>query len=207
LGLTFSESVLEYWLWLFQKRNVAFAWSYPRGAFYVAGVPISGSLLHARTADRVVEGVKKKEDAMSERRYDEKDEKLEKQDEKDEKGRGEKQRNDPLSAVIWALILIWAGLVFLAQNLGLLKQFELANTWGLIFIGAGLIVWLEVIIRLVMPEYRRPVIGTFIFGVILIGIGTGITFGATPQIWSVIFALAIIAAGVSILLRGLRRRR
>lgn len=144
---------------------------------------------------------------MSERRYDEKDEKLEKQDEKDEKGRGEKQRNDPLSAVIWALILIWAGLVFLAQNLGLLRQFELANTWGLIFIGAGLIVWLEVIIRLVMPEYRRPVIGTFIFGVILIGIGTGITFGATPQIWSVIFALAIIAAGVSILLRGLRRRR
>jgi hypothetical protein len=144
---------------------------------------------------------------MSERQYGEKDEKLEKQDEKDEKGRGEKSRNDPLSAVIWALILIWAGLVFLAQNLGWLTQFELANTWGLIFIGAGLIVFLEVIIRLIMPEYRRPVIGTFIFGMILIGVGVGITFGATPQIWGVIFALAVIAAGVSVLLRGLGRRR
>ena len=143
---------------------------------------------------------------MSKHHYGEKDEKLEKQDEKDEKSRGEKWRNDPLGAVIWALILIWTGLVFLADNLGWLTQFELANSWGLIFIGAGLIVWLEVLIRLVMPQYRRPVVGTFIFGIILLGIGAGITFGTTPQVWSIIFALVIIAAGVSILLRGLGRR-
>jgi len=146
------------------------------------------------------------EEAMSKHHYGEKDEKLEKQDEKDEKSRGEKWRNDPLGAVIWALILIWTGLVFLADNLGWLTQFELANSWGLIFIGAGLIVWLEVLIRLVMPQYRRPVVGTFIFGIILLGIGAGITFGTTPQVWSIIFALVIIAAGVSILLRGLGRR-
>lgn len=143
---------------------------------------------------------------MSEHHYGEKDEKLEKQDEKDEKGRGEKWRNDPLGAVIWALILIWAGLVFLAQNLGWLTRFELDNVWGLIFIGAGLIVWLEVLIRLVLPQYRRPVVGTFIFGIVLLGIGVGITFGTTPQMWSVIFALVIIAVGVSILFRGLGRR-
>jgi hypothetical protein len=143
---------------------------------------------------------------MSKHRYGEKDEKLEKQDEKDEKGRGEKWSNDPLGAVIWALILIWAGVVFLAQNLGWLTQFELESPWGLIFIGAGLIVWLEVLIRLAMPKYRRPVVGTFIFGIILIGIGVGITFGTTPQMWSIIFALVIIAVGVSILLRGLGRR-
>lgn len=143
---------------------------------------------------------------MSERNYGEKDEKLEKQDEKDEKGRGEKWSNDPLGAVIWALILIWAGLVFLAQNLGWLTPFELESPWGLIFIGAGLFVWLEVLIRLVMPKYRRPVVGTFIFGIILIGVGIGITFGTTPQMWGVIFALVIIAVGISILLRGLGRR-
>src|SRR5512136_522875 len=143
---------------------------------------------------------------MSEHHYDEKDEKLEKQDEKDEKGRGEKWRNDPLGAVIWALILIWAGLVFLAQNLGWLTRFELDNPWGLVFIGAGLIVWLEVLIRLVLPQYRRPVVGTFIFGIVLLGIGVGITFGTTPQMWSVILALVIIAVGISVLLRGLGRR-
>jgi hypothetical protein len=144
---------------------------------------------------------------MSENRYREKDEKLEKEEEKDEKGRGEKWRNDPLGAVIWALILIWAGLVFLAKNLGWLTQFELQDdVWGLIFIGAGLIVWLEVVIRLVMPQYRRPVVGTFIFGIILLGIGAWMVFPATTQLWGVIFAVVIIAVGVAILLRGLSRR-
>lgn len=135
------------------------------------------------------------------------DEKMEKQDEKDEKGREEKWRRDPLGAIIWALILIWAGLVFLADNLGWLAQFEFQNVWGLIFVGAGLIVWLEVLIRLVRPEYRRPVVGTFIFGIILIGIGVGIMFPTTPQLWGIIVAIAIIAAGVSLLLRGLGGRR
>jgi hypothetical protein len=143
---------------------------------------------------------------MTEHRYGEKDEKLEKQDEKDEKGRGEKWSNDPLSAVIWALILIWAGLVFLAENLGWLTQLELDSAWGLVFMGAGLIVWLEVVLRLVMPKYRRPVVGTFIFGIILLGVGVGIAFGTTPQVLGVIFALVIIAVGVAILLRGLGRR-
>ena len=143
---------------------------------------------------------------MTHHHYDEKDEKLEKQDEKDEKGRGEKWRNDPLAAVIWAFVLIWAGLVFLADNLGWLTRFELDSPWGLIFIGAGLIVWLEVLLRLVMPVYRRPVVGTFIFGIILIGVGIAITFDTTPEMWGVIFALVIIAVGVGILLRGLGRR-
>jgi Na+/melibiose symporter-like transporter len=147
-----------------------------------------------------------KEEAMTEHRYGEKDEKLEKQDEKDEKGRGEKWSNDPLGAIIWALILIWAGLVFLAENLGWLTQFELVSSWGLILVGAGLLVFLEVVVRLVMPRYRRPVVGTFIFGMILVGAGLGITFGTTPQMWSIIFALVIIAVGVGILLRGLGRR-
>ena len=41
---------------------------------------------------------------------------------------------------MWAAILIWAGLVLLASNLGLLVRFESLDAWGLIFIGAGLIV-------------------------------------------------------------------
>ncbi len=148
---------------------------------------------------------------MTDRAYSEKpekqEEKLEKQDEKEEKGREEKWRRDPLGAVIWALILIWAGLVFLAQNLNWLAQFELQNVWGLILIGAGVLVLIEVLIRLVWPEYRRPVVGSFIVGIILIGIGIGMTFKAPAQMWGIIIAVAIIAVGVSILLRGLARRQ
>ena len=57
---------------------------------------------------------------------DEKDEKFdekerEKQDEKsEEKTWDEKWQRDPLTVVAWAAIFIWAGLVFLASNLGIL---------------------------------------------------------------------------------------
>jgi low affinity Fe/Cu permease len=140
---------------------------------------------------------------MSERRYNEKEEeKRSEKEEKDEKRWDEKWRRDPLSALIWAAILIWAGLVLLASNMGLLARFERLDTWALIFLGAGLIVLLEVAVRLLVPDYRRPVMGSFIFALVLLGVGLGDLIG-----WNAIWALVLIAIGVSILLRGFFGRR
>lgn len=134
---------------------------------------------------------------MSERQYNEKEEKQGKQEEKEEKTWDEKWRRDPLSAAVWACILIWAGLVLLAENLRLLVRFERLDTWAIIFIGAGLIVLLEVVVRLVVPAYRRPVTGTFVFGAVLLAIGLGDLIG-----WGVVWALVLIAIGAMVLLRG-----
>jgi hypothetical protein len=132
---------------------------------------------------------------MSERPRNEKEE-------KEEKGRGdswdEKWRRDPIDAAGWAVIFIWAGLVLLAENMGLLIRFERLETWSIIFIGAGLIVLLGVVVRLLVPAYRRPLTGSLIFGVILLGIGLGEVVG-----WVVIGPLVLIAIGVGVLLRGL----
>jgi hypothetical protein len=127
---------------------------------------------------------------MSERPRDEKEE-------KDEKGReeswDEKWRRDPLTAAGWALVLIWAGLVLIAVNLNL---FGIGwDAWPIIFIGAGVIVLLGVLIRLLVPAYRRPVTGSIIFGFILLGIGLG-----ELTRWDVVGALVLIAIGVSIIL-------
>ena len=135
---------------------------------------------------------------MSEQHYDEKEEKQE----KEEKSWDEKWRRDPLNAAAWAGILIWAGLVLLTENMGLLTRYERLEAWALIFIGAGLIVLLEVLVRLVVPEYRRPVTGSLIFGVILLAIGLGDLVGA-----GVVWSLVLIAIGAAILLRGFVRRR
>jgi hypothetical protein len=139
---------------------------------------------------------------MSDRQFGEKEEKEEKREEKEEKERDEKWRRDPLSVIIWAAILIWAGLVFLADNLGLLTRFEGLGAWGLVFIGAGLIVLLEVAVRLLRPEYRRSIVGTLIFGVILIAIGAGNVAG-----WNVVWPIALIIGGAAILLSVFLRRR
>lgn len=147
------------------------------------------------------------------------DEKQEKEVEKrEEKAPDEKWRRDPLGAIIWACILIWAGVVLLLNQLGyldaikdLLYQREALWTigfpgefsvWGLIFLGAGVILLFEVLIRLVVPAYRRSVTGTIILAFIFIGIGLGNVIS-----WELIIALVLIAVGLSVIVGGLTRRR
>lgn len=144
---------------------------------------------------------------MTEPRHDEKSEKDEKESTKqEEKTMEEKWRRDPLGRVIWAGILIWAGLVFLAENLGLLSFVPGAfpfgiGVWGVILAGAGIILLIEVVIRLLVPAYRQPVGGTVILALVFIGIGLGNWFG-----WNLIWPIILIAIGLSILLRAFLRR-
>ena len=131
---------------------------------------------------------------MSERPRNEKDE-------KDEKDSGdsweEKFRRDPLNAAGWAFLFIWAGLVLLAENMGILDNLIAGlEAWSVIFIGAGVIVLLGVLLRLFVPAYRRPVGGSIVFGFILVGIGLGEVVG-----WIAIWPLILIGIGVSWLLR------
>ncbi len=130
------------------------------------------------------------------------EEKQEKDEKEDEKTWDEKWRRDPLSAVVWAAILIWAGLVLLGANMGLLARFERLDSWAVIFIGAGLIVLLEVVVRLLVPAYRRAVRGTFIFGVVLLAVGLGGIIG-----WGVVWPLVLIVIGVAVLFGAFGWRR
>ena len=127
--------------------------------------------------------------------------------EKEEKDQGqgwdEKWRRDPVDAATWAIIFIWVGLVLLAENMGLLANLlgTRIEAWSVGFIGAGLIVLLGVVVRVLVPAYRRPLVGGLIFGVILLGVGLGEIVG-----WVAIGPLILIAIGVSVLLRGILRR-
>ena len=138
---------------------------------------------------------------MSERPRDEKEE-------KNEKGEGEswdeKWRRDPVEAALWALVLIWVGVVWLLSNTGLWESIlgEGAEWWAIGFIGAGLILLLGVLFRLLVPAYRRPLSGGIILGFIFLGIGLG-----QLTSWVVVGPLVVIAIGVGLLLTGFFRRR
>ncbi len=125
--------------------------------------------------------------------------------EKGEKGQNEgwdeKWRNDPVNAAVWALMLIWAGLVLLADTMDLVS-FGGQETWSVILIGAGLIVLGGVAVRLVVPAYRRPVLGSVVFGFILLAIGLGDGLG-----WELVLPLLLIAIGIGGLLAYFRSRR
>ncbi len=131
-------------------------------------------------------------------------------DEKDDRW----EKHDPLSSIIWALILIWAGLVFLASNLGWLdivqsklQGIELIslsgfNAWTLIFIGAGLLIFLEAIIRTFVPAYHSTTGKNFFLAAIFLGIGLGSIFG-----WQLIWPVILIAVGISALVSALIQKR
>lgn len=143
--------------------------------------------------------------------YDEKtEEKYEKEDEK----HTEKTNQDPLSAFAWALILIWAGLVFLAANLGWLDQLQMQfslpegfeflglRTWSVIALGAGVILFFEALIRTFVPAYRSTTGGSFFLAAIFMGIGLSGIFG-----WALIWPLVLIGMGLAALANAFVRSR
>ncbi|MGC9523646.1 MAG: hypothetical protein ACP5HG_17450 [Anaerolineae bacterium] len=152
-----------------------------------------------------------KQREMEEKELQKRDEK----EEKEEKSYEEKRRQDPVGAMVWAATLIWAGLVLLANNLGWLETlrirlgdtgfdmpFEIegwVGAWQVFFLGAGVLVLIGVLVRLLMPEYRRPVLGNLIWAIVLFGLALGQ--------WELIWPLILIAIGISLLFGGLLRRR
>lgn len=162
---------------------------------------------------------------QGDRGYDEKDremqeKELEKHEEKyhektDEKSYDEKHSQDPVGSMVWAGTLVWAGLVLLANNLGWLESWRIRlgdtgfdlpfeieawiGAWQLFFLGAGVLVLVGVVARLLIPEYRRPVLGNVIWAIVLFGIAIGK--------WDLIWPLILIAVGLSLLLSNKIGRR
>jgi hypothetical protein len=137
---------------------------------------------------------------------EETEEKFEKHEEKHDK--------DPLSSIVWALILIWAGLVFLARNMGWLEQIRVAQplpdvlqimglgTWSVIALGAGVIILAEALIRTIVPAYRTSIGGSYFLAAIFIGIGLSGIFG-----WQIVWPFILIAMGLSALFSALIQNR
>jgi hypothetical protein len=143
------------------------------------------------------------EQAMFDGEYYGKHEKeYEKEHEKEEeKTRGawgfEKWRRDRVSALVWAAVLIWVGVALLLDNLGFLKRFEMLEGGALALIGAGVILLLAVAFRMLVPSYRRPVLGTFFLALVFLGFGLGNWLGA-----GVTWAVILIVFGAFVLVRG-----
>jgi len=139
-------------------------------------------------------------------RHDEKhDEKQgeKEQEKKQEKGQGldEKYRRNPLGFVSFALLVIWLGVSLLLQNAGVIEDGN--HGWAIFFWGGGVIILVLAIFQLLIPRFRRPVVGSFVWGAIWLGIGFGLWYDK----WEVIGPLVIIAIGVAILVGRLVPRR
>ncbi|MGD8604996.1 MAG: hypothetical protein PVF49_10550 [Anaerolineales bacterium] len=128
----------------------------------------------------------------------------EKEQEKQREKSEEKYRSDPLSSLIWAIILIWAGIAFLLTNINLMEGIPILEEfqgWDLVLSGIGVILLGEIVVRLTVPAYSGPVIGRLILALVLLSVGLGDRFG-----WDLIWPIAIIAVGVIMLFGGVFKR-
>jgi branched-subunit amino acid ABC-type transport system permease component len=142
---------------------------------------------------------------MSEPRRNEKEEEK-RGEKKEEKGRSwdEKWQHDSLRMISIAVILIWGGLVAFAGTLNLFSYDWEKHGWAIFLPGTGVILVVKVIIRAMVPEFRRAIGASLIIGIILLAVGISDLIGWN---WNYIWPFIIIAIGLVILLRGTLRHR
>jgi hypothetical protein len=85
----------------------------------------------------------------------------------------ERRDRKRLEALWWAAVLIWAGLVFGADSMGLVPQIGDADAWSWIFLGAGLIAVLGNLYRLTSSNVPKPTTWDWVWGSFCLIIGLG----------------------------------
>jgi hypothetical protein len=131
------------------------------------------------------------------RRPEKQDEKQqEKETEKQqEKGQNldEKYKRNPLGLLSLAFLIIWLGVTLLLMNTDVLEG---RKGWAFFAWGGAVIVFLEAFLRLAVPKWRRPVMGSLVWGAVWAGVGFGLWYGE----WEIIGPIVLIAVGVGLLL-------
>ncbi|MCK4310883.1 MAG: hypothetical protein KAV80_05465 [Methanomicrobia archaeon] len=138
---------------------------------------------------------------MVERKHHKKGEKSEKH-EKEEKG-GEKEEKftrDPISAIFVGVLVIFLGIVFyFASNEMYGISWE--NVWNYILMCVGGAFLLSALLHSIVPQYRRPIMGEALVGLILLTVGIVSIYEIE---W---WPLVLIIVGALVIIYGLGKMR
>jgi hypothetical protein len=106
-----------------------------------------------------------------------------------------------IETIYWAGVILWAGLVFGADALGILPQIGGASAWSWVFAGAGLLALLGDILRVASSDWPDPGTWDYIWAVGLLAIGLAGLFGQ-----EIAFPLILVLAGVIAVVTAIFRR-
>jgi len=118
-----------------------------------------------------------------------------------EQSTGEKKERQRLEGLWWAVVLIWAGLVFGADSVGVLPKIGAADAWSWVFLGAGALGLLGGLYRMSSPDAPNPTAWDWSWGGIFLILGLG-GFTALNISWPLILVLV----GGVILVKALGHR-
>lgn len=113
----------------------------------------------------------------------------------------EKQERERLNVTYWAGVLIWAGLIFGADSLGLLPRLGGMDAWNWVFTGAGLFALVLLTSWAARADRPRTRKWSWVWGVALVILGlSGLT---SPEIG---FPLILLLIGAVLLGTALFQR-
>ena len=107
-----------------------------------------------------------------------------------------------IDAVFWAVVLIWAGLVFWLDSLGNLPAVGEGSVWSWIFLGAGAYGLLAALVRQISASLVVPKSKDYFWAGLFVIIGLA---GLTS--WNITWPLILILVGVAVLGGALLGRR
>lgn len=103
-------------------------------------------------------------------------------------------QQDRLSWFTAALALMWAGFVLLLRNVGLADGLSSDYAGAIIFVGAGILLWIEALVRLAAPAYQRGIGGRVVLGMVFVIIGLSELTEA--NLWPLMF----VGIGIALLI-------
>ena len=107
--------------------------------------------------------------------------------------------SDRVDAFSWAALFVWGAIVVLATSTTWHESYDWWDGWGVFFIGGGVVVIAEALIRLTLPEYRWKFGWTLMWGIVFVSFGLSAFYGSA---W---LALVLVAFGVATLAGALRK--
>jgi hypothetical protein len=113
----------------------------------------------------------------------------------------EKAERKRLESFWWAAVIIWAGLIFIADYFNALPEIGGANAWSWIFLGAGAFGLIGALIRVVSADMPKPTGWDYFWSVLFLIIGAVGFFGA-----GIAFPIVLVVVGIAILANVLFRR-
>lgn len=117
-----------------------------------------------------------------------------------EKMIGDSGERSRAKATYWAVVLIWAGLVFSAGGLDFLPQIGNGDAWTYVLFGGGLIGTLMNVFYVSSPETPNPLAWDWIWSGFWLVIGLG-EFFDIEMFWP----LALVLIGMIALTNSLRK--
>jgi hypothetical protein len=110
---------------------------------------------------------------------------------------------DPVNRVMFAGLLVMAGVILLADQLHLLPSYRGAGIWAWIALGAGAVFLLTELVRGLSSDFGPPSGWTLITGVACLGFGASAIFGVT---WELLWPAGLILIGIVMLVRNISGR-